>query len=98
MSEEQLERYISDLQILIAKSDRENTPRPFKKGAFTVSAIENDIEMDIPDITEEDAILIVSELNSMGINAVMRESIICMHCKERIPKQNFCISCRKKLT
>lgn len=98
MSQKQLEHYISELQRLIAESERDNTPRPFRRGSFIVSAVEDDIEMDIANVTEEDAILIVSELKHLGINAVMRDSIICMHCKERVPKQSFCISCRKKIS
>ena len=97
MSQNQLEHYISELQRLIAESERDNIPPPFKRGSFIVSAIANDVEMDIANVTEEDAILIVSELKHMGINAVMRDSVICKHCNERVPKQSFCISCRKKL-
>ena len=97
MSQEFLQRYISDLQQLIAESERNNTPRPFKRGSFMVSAIAEDVEMDIANVTEEDAILIVSELSEFGINAVMRDSVICKHCEERVPKQSFCINCRKKL-
>ncbi len=97
MSQESLQRYISDLQRLIAESERNNTPRPFKRGSFIVSAIADDVEMDIANVTEEDAILIVWELNELGINAVMRDSVICKNCKERVPKQTFCINCRKKL-
>lgn len=97
MSKNQLEHYISELQRLIAESERDNTSRPFKRGSFIVSAIEDDVEMDIANVTEEDAILIVSELSYMGINAVMRDSVICKQCSERVPKQTFCVNCRKKL-
>jgi len=97
VSQESLQRYISELQHLIAESERDNTPRPFRRGSFIVSAIADEIEMDIANVTEEDAILIVAELNELGINAVMRDSVICKNCQERVPKQSFCVSCRTKL-
>ncbi len=97
MSQKQLENYISELQSLIAEAESNNTPPPFKRGSFIVSAIADEVEMDIANVTEEDAIIIVADLNHMGINAVMRDSVICKHCEQRVPKQSFCISCRKKL-
>ncbi|MEZ4632555.1 MAG: hypothetical protein R2880_17895 [Deinococcales bacterium] len=97
MSEEALKGYVRELYAEISKAHQGKGDLPFRHGSFWVSAISRDMEMDITHVSEEDAIIIVSELQALGIRAVMRAMMNCPNCKKAIPKQDYCLYCRKKL-
>ena len=71
--------------------------QPYANGTFVVSALADDIELTISDISEEDAVLIASELEAMGVKSVVRGSVVCPSCQKRVPEQTYCVQCRAKL-
>ena len=71
--------------------------QPYASGTFVVSALADDIELTISDVSEEDAVLIASELADMGVRSVVRGSVVCPKCQARVPKQAYCVQCREKL-
>ena len=71
--------------------------QPYANGTFVVSALADDIELTVSDISEEDAILIASELETMGVKSVVRSSVVCPSCQKRVPEQTYCVQCRAKL-
>lgn len=98
MTDEQaLLRYFRDIQAAVQSANQGKVSQPYRSGTFMVTALAGEIELTISDITEEDAILIVSELQEMGVKAIMRASIICRQCGVRVPLQEYCTNCRAKL-
>lgn len=97
VSEDALWKYVRELHAAVEKGNRGDAPHPFQKGLFLVSARAGDIEVTIKDIAEEDAILIADELGSYGVRTVIRGSVACPHCSERVPAQRYCTHCRQRL-
>jgi rRNA maturation endonuclease Nob1 len=96
--DELLWRYFRDINAAVEAGYRGKTSQPYRSGTFMVTALEGEMELTIKDISEEDAILIASELQDLGIKAIMTGSLICSKCGKRVPDQDYCISCRTKLT
>lgn len=90
-------RYFKDISSAVNAANRGEGAQPYVSGHFMVSAIEGEIELSISDISEEDAVLIASELHSLGVKTVVRGSFICPTCGKRVPKQDYCTHCRAKL-
>lgn len=63
-----------------------------------VSAYADELELSVTDVSEEDAVLIAAELGEMGVRAVIRHNLVCPHCGLRVPEQEYCVNCRKKLS
>lgn len=97
MSEDALWKYVRELHEAVDRGNRGDAPQPYRKGSYLVSARAGDIEVTVKDIAEEDAILIAAELRAYGVRTVIRGSIACPHCGARVPAQNFCTRCRKRL-
>ncbi|MDQ3397905.1 MAG: hypothetical protein M3511_09070 [Deinococcota bacterium] len=96
-AEQDLWRYIKELLAAVEAANRGKGSQPYLNGAFIVSAVSGDTELSISDVSEEDAVLIAAELKEVGVHAVIRASVICPTCKERVPRQDYCVSCRGKL-
>ena len=96
--EEQLLRYFKEIRAAVEAGYQGKTSQPYRNGTFMITALEGDIELTIKDISEEDAVLITSELKDMGIKVQMTPSIICPTCGNRVPVQDYCMSCRSKLS
>ncbi len=90
-------RYFRDISSAVSAANRGEGKQPYVSGHFMVCAIEGEIELSISDISEEDAVLIASELHSIGVKAVVQGSNICPSCGKRVPKQDYCVNCRAKL-
>lgn len=97
VSEDALWKYVRDLHEAVDRGNRGESPQPYRKGPFLVSARAGDIEVTVKDIAEEDAVLIAGELRSYGVHAVIRGSVACPHCGKRVPAQLFCTRCRNRL-
>lgn len=97
MSEDALWKYVRELHEAVDRGNRGDAPQPYRKGRFLVSARAGDIEVTVKDIAEEDAILIAAELRAYGVRTVIRGSTTCPHCGARVPTQDFCTRCRKRL-
>ena len=89
--------YFRDIRAAVNAANRGRGSQPYRSGTFVVSALADDVELTISDVSEEDAILIASDLEAMGVKSVVRGSVVCPHCKERVPKQVHCVQCREKL-
>ncbi len=89
--------YFREVRAAVNAANQGRGSQPYANGTFMVSALADDIELTISDVSEEDAILIASELDAMGVKSVVRGSVTCPHCRERVPKQVYCVQCREKL-
>ncbi|MCA9839312.1 MAG: hypothetical protein KC422_20535 [Trueperaceae bacterium] len=96
--EDKLWNYFREVNDAVEAANQGKGSQPFRRGTFIVTALSGDVELSVKDVSEEDAILIVAELESMGIKANLQASVICPNCKQRVPKQSYCIQCRTKLT
>jgi hypothetical protein len=90
-------RYFQEIRAAVEAANRGDGSQPYESGNFMVSALSKDVELTISDISEEDAILIASELHEQGVKALVRASTVCPHCGRKVPKQSYCTSCRGKL-
>lgn len=90
-------RYFRDISSAVNAANRGEGAQPYVSGHFMVSAFADEIELTISDISEEDAVLIASELRTMGVRALVQGSRICPKCGKRVPQQDYCTVCRAKL-
>lgn len=97
MSDDALWKYVRELHAAVERGNRGMDPQPYRKGTFLVAARSGDIEVTVKDVAEEDAVLIASELRSYGAHAVIRGSLECPSCGERVPAQRNCTHCRARL-
>lgn len=97
MSEEALWRYVRQLHAAVRAGNEGRAKQPFRKGTYLVAARAGDIEVTVKDVTEEDAVLIAGELRSYGVHTVVRGSTTCPHCGARVPEQQYCSACRRRL-
>ena len=89
--------YFREVRAAVNAANQGRGSQPYESGTFVVSALADDIELTIADVSEEDAILISSELEAMGVKSVVRGSVICPGCRARVPKQTYCVQCRERL-
>ncbi len=89
--------YFREVRAAVNAANQGRASQPYASGTFMVCALADDIELTISDVSEEDAVLIASELEAMGVTSVVRGSVICSHCKGRVPQQAYCVQCREKL-
>jgi hypothetical protein len=97
VSERELWNYFREVRQAVNRGNRGDTPHPYRRGDFMVCAQAGDIELTVQDVSEEDAVLIASELKALGAHAVVSGSRLCNSCKERVPAQSYCTNCRAKL-
>ena len=97
MDDHPLWRYFRDVNQAVQAANRGDGSQPYARGSFMVSAYADDLELSVIDVSEEDAVLIKAELQEMGVRAVIRSSFVCQHCGLRVPLQDYCVNCRKKL-
>lgn len=90
-------RYFSEVKAAVNAANRGDNTQPYRRGTFMVTALAEDVELTVYDVSEEDAVLIGSELKEMGVKALIRNSVICVTCGERVPEQAFCTHCRARL-
>lgn len=89
--------YFRDVNRAVQAANRGDGAQPYVRGTFMVSAYADDLELSVTDVSEEDAVLIAAELQEMGVRAVIRSSFVCPHCGLRVPQQDYCVNCRKRL-
>ena len=89
--------YFREVRAAVNAANQGRSSQPYASGTFMVCALADDIELTISDVSEEDAVLIASELEAMGVRSVVRGSVICPSCEERVPKQAYCVRCRENL-
>ena len=97
MDDHPLWRYFREVSEAVGAANREKGRQPYARGLYMVSAIADDIELSVTDVSEEDAVLIAAELKAMGVRAIIRSSFVCPSCGQRVPEQEYCVHCRAKL-
>lgn len=97
MDDHPLWRYFRDVSTAVTEANRGGGAQPYVRGSYMVSAFADDVELSVTDVSEEDAVLIAAELKTMGVRAVIRHAFICPHCGLRVPEQDYCVNCRKRL-
>lgn len=97
MDDHPLWRYFRDVSTAVNKANRGGGAQPYVRGSYMVSAFADDVELSVTDVSEEDAVLIAAELKEMGVRAVIRHAFVCPHCGLRVPEQDYCVNCRKRL-
>jgi len=90
-------QYFRDVSTAVSAANEGGGAQPYARGSYMVSAFADDLELSVTDVSEEDAVLIAAELKAMGVRAVIRHSFVCPHCGLRVPEQEFCVNCRRKL-
>jgi rRNA maturation endonuclease Nob1 len=90
-------QYFREVSTAVSAANQDGGAQPYARGSYMVSAYADDLELSVTDVSEEDAVLIAAELRAMGVRAVIRHSFVCPHCGLRVPKQDFCVNCRKRL-
>jgi hypothetical protein len=90
-------QYFQEVRGAVEAANRGDASQPYASGRFIVSAVSGEVELTVSDIAEEDAVLIASELSAMGVRAVVRASLVCPACGERVPAQDYCVRCRARL-
>jgi hypothetical protein len=98
VGEAALWRFFREVHAAVAAANRGEASQPYRRGRHVVSALAGDVEVTLKDVSEEDAILIASELRSYGVHVVVRGSVVCPRCGARVPEQAHCIACRAPLT
>jgi hypothetical protein len=96
-AEAALWQFFSELSRAVEAANRGVGKHPYVAGHFMVVARGGDVELTITDISEEDAVLIKSELEAAGVTVVLRGSVRCPRCRQRVPQQAYCVNCRAKL-
>ena len=89
--------YFREVRAAVNAAHQGQGSQPYASGTFVVSALADEVELTISDVSEEDAILIASELEAMGVKSVVRGSVMCPSCQKRVPRQTYCVQCRAKL-
>lgn len=97
VSERALWNYFKEVKSAVDAANQGRGNHPYMAGTFLVVALADDIEFTISGVTEEDAVLIASELRDLGVRALIRATTICSVCGERVPQQAHCVKCRAKL-
>lgn len=97
-ADDTLTAYLNELDEAVYHAQHTQSSLPFKRGSFIVSARGEELEVNIKNITEEDAILIASELEARGVHVAVYGTLRCPYCHEQVPKQRYCVHCRHKLS
>lgn len=96
-SDKALWRFFREVRQAVEAGNAGRAEQPYASGTFVVTAVSGDVEMTVANVSEEDAILIAAELEGQGIRALMRGTLICPACGERVPEQAHCTNCRSRL-
>ncbi len=97
MDDHPLWQYFRDVSAAVRTANGDGGTHPYARGNYIVAAFADDIELSVTDVSEEDAVLIAAELGAMGVRAVIRHSFVCPYCGLKVPEQDYCVNCRRKL-
>ena len=96
--DEALWRFFREVRRAVEDGNRGVSAHPYQTGAFMVTALADDIELTVSDVSEEDAVLIAAELKAQGVRALIRATAPCPKCGVRVPRQDYCVNCRARLS
>lgn len=89
-------QYFQEVNAAVQAANSGKGSQPYVRGTFMVTALADEVELAVKDISEEDAILIAAELKALGANAVVSGSRLCPSCQQRVPATAYCAVCRHK--
>lgn len=90
-------RYFREVREAVERANRGDGDQPYRPGDFLVHAEVGEVEVDVRDVSEEDAVLIAGELASLGARTAVRALTTCPTCGQRVPEQAYCVACRAKV-
>ena len=64
-------RYFREVRAAVERAHRGEGDHPYRRGDFIVHAEADDVVLTVRDVSEEDAILIASELAELGARSVV---------------------------
>ncbi len=97
-SDETLWRFFREVRRAVEAGNRGLANQPYQSGSFMVTALSDDIELTVSDVSEEDAVLIAADLKAQGVHALIRATARCPTCRARVPVQDYCVNCRARLS
>lgn len=89
--------YFREVRAAVERAHRGGADHPYRNGDYLVRAEANEVELTVRDVSEEDAILIASELAELGARTSVRAQRSCPACQRRVPDQAYCVHCRSPL-
>ena len=89
--------YFREVRAAVDRAHRSGAAHPYRRGDFLVHAEAHEVELTVRDVSEEDAILIASELSELGARTSIRVQRACPSCGRRVPDQAYCVQCRSAL-
>jgi hypothetical protein len=90
-------RYFREVRTAVERANRGDGDQPYRPGDFLVRAEAGEVELNVRDVSEEDAILIAGELAELGARTAVRALTTCPSCGARVPRQAYCVACRARL-
>jgi hypothetical protein len=98
MQEKALWQYFREIHEALKSAESGKDSPPYQSGTFMVTAVADEVEFTVKDVSEEDAVLIASELQARGVLASLYATVICPSCGQRVALISHCSSCRAKLS
>lgn len=86
-------RYFREVREAVERANRGDGDQPYRPGDFLVRAEVGEIELTVRDVSEEDAVLIASELRALGATARLIALATCPRCAARMPADAPCPAC-----
>lgn len=85
--------WFRELRTTVEAANAGDGDHPFRRGDFEVHAAADEVELTLRDVSEEDAVLIASELRSLGATARLVALADCPGCGHRGPAESPCPDC-----
>jgi hypothetical protein len=96
--EDAVRRFFAEIVQAVEAANAGRGQHPYQRGTFLVSAVAGETEITLQNVSEEDAVLIASELRALGARAVVRGAVHCPRCGAFVPDQEHCTVCRASLS
>jgi hypothetical protein len=97
LAEGPLWRYFREVRAAVERANRGDGDHPYRPGDYLVRAEAGEVELNVRDVSEEDAVLIAGELAELGARTAVRALTSCPNCAARVPQQGYCVACRAPL-
>ena len=85
--------WFRELRTTVEAANAGHGEHPFRRGDFEVRAVADEVELTLRDVSEEDAVLIASELRTLGATARVIALATCPRCGGRAPAEALCSAC-----
>ena len=85
--------WFRELRTSVEAANAGHGEHPFRRGDFEVRAVADEVELTLRDVSEEDAVLIASELRALGATVRLIALATCPRCDGRMPADAPCPAC-----